>query len=73
MQLVVGCLLWWLGNNAQQLIEQVGSALFALYEAEEQPRILQEEPNVKLITAIFFTLVFFAATQGPLTFFSHVA
>lgn len=24
VQLVVGCLLWWLGNNAQQLIEQVG-------------------------------------------------
>ena len=25
---------------------------------------LQEEPNVNTLTALFFTLVFFAATQG---------
>lgn len=32
-------------------------------------RLLQEEPNINVLTALFFTLVFFAATQGALSVF----
>ncbi|SGY33301.1 BQ5605_C002g01479 [Microbotryum silenes-dioicae] len=44
IQLVVGCMLFWMGGNVQQLMEV-------------------DEPNVQTLTILFFTLVFFAATQ----------
>ncbi|SCV68604.1 BQ2448_725 [Microbotryum intermedium] len=44
IQLIVGCMLFWMGGNVQQLMDV-------------------DEPNVQTLTILFFTLVFFAATQ----------
>lgn len=66
IQTIVGVLFWWLGNNVQQMMEVVRRGLprFRPTSLTVRPSHLQEEPNVHLLTGLFFTLVFFAATQG---------
>lgn len=62
IQTVVGVMLWWLGSNVQTLLEAVSCSAM-LKSILLNVCSAQDEPDVNTLTALFFTLVFFAATQ----------
>lgn len=62
IQLIVGGMMWWLGGNVSVLMEAVSARSECGGAGADEG--VQAEPDVNTLTALFFVLVFFAATQG---------
>lgn len=66
VQLTVGFMLWWLSTNVQSLMDVVSLCGKAGPDCCHSLTLIvhtQDEPDVQKLTLLFFTLVFFAATQ----------